>query len=538
MKSLKKKTSVKEKVPVDPNEKKASRRRLANGGYSLAITAVIIAAIVVINFIVGAIPSKFTTFDVSSQKLYSIGKTTKGVLDDLKDNVTINFLTVGGQEDETTEKLLNTYKGYSSHIKVKKVDMVSNPSFAKKYTDSNVSLNSVIVVCGSKSKVIDANSLYQYDSSSGYSYQPTAYDGEGQITSAISYVAGSNGGKIYYTTGHSEIALSSGMTDAINKSNMETAEINLLSENIPDDCSTLLIFAPSSDFTADEAKKVTDYLDNGGHALIVSLSKAVNGSVDTPNFDSILTHFGIHRKGGLVLEGDSSKYVQAPYLMIPTVNTSAASTVTNGMDNQNVLYPLGEAVTTDDSDDDSAYTITPLLTSSDQSYIKSDLTNAQSLQKASGDEKGSYSLAVEVEKTSSNDSDGKSDVKKADSSAESAAGSKNSVSGNSSSKTSKEMKLLYFTTPAVFSADVLSSLLQASTTLPEGNQKLFSNAITYLTDKEVAVSVEAKSVSTPQLADGEMSDGFASVVGNITMFLIPAVFLIAGIVVWSRRRAR
>lgn len=537
MKSLKKETSVKEKVPVDPNEKKASRRRLANGGYALAITAVIIAAIVVINFIVGAIPSKFTTFDVSSQKLYSIGKTTKGVLDDLKEDVTINFLTVSGQEDETTEKLLNAYKGYSSRIKVKKVDMVSNPSFAKKYTDASVSLNSVIVVCGSKSKVIDANSLYQYDSS-GYSYQPTAYDGEGQITSAISYVAGSEGGKIYYTTGHSEIALSSGMTDAINKSNMETAEINLLSENIPDDCSTLLIFAPSSDFTADEAKKVTDYLDNGGHAMIVSLPKAVNGSVDTPNFDSILTHFGIHRKGGLVLEGDSSKYVQAPYLMIPTVNTSAASTVMNGLDNQNVLYPLGEAVTTDDSDDDSTYTITPLLTSSDQSYIKSDLTNAQSLQKASGDETGSYSLAVEVEKTSSNDSDGKSDVKDADSSAESAASSKNSVSGNSSSKDTKEMKLLYFTTPAVFSADVLSSLLQVSTSLPEGNQKLFSNAITYLTDKEVAVSVEAKSVSTPQLADGEMSDAFASVVGNITMFLIPAVFLIAGIVVWSRRRAR
>lgn len=534
MKSLKKKNKIEEKTPVDPNEKKASRRRLANGGYALAITAVIVAAIVVINFIVGAIPSRFTTFDVTSEKVYSIGKTTKNVLDSLKDDVTLNFLTVGGQEDETTERLLNTYAGYSSHIKVKKIDMVSNPSFASKYTESTPTMNSVIVVSGDKSKVIDYNSLYQYNMS-GYSYQATAYDGEGQITSAISYVAGTEGGKIYYTTGHSEISLSTGMTDAINKSNLETGEINLLSESIPDDCSALLIFAPSSDFTADEAKKVTDYLDNGGHAMIVSLSEAVTGSAETPNFDSILSHYGIHRKGGLVLEGDSSKYVQTPYLMIPSVNTS--SSVTSDMDNQNVLYPLGEALSVDDTDDDSTYTVTPILNSSANAYIKSDLTNIQSLEKEDGDETGSFPLAVQVEETSSNDSDGSSDVKEADSSTESVS-SDSQAETDSDSDDSKEMKLLYFTTPAVFSADVLSSLLQVSTTLPEGNQKLFSNSITYLTDQEVSVSVEAKSLSTPMLSDGEMSTAFSSTVGNITMFLIPAVFLIAGIWVWARRRAR
>lgn len=531
MKSFKKNEKKKEITPVDPNEKKASRRRLANGGYALAITAVVIAVIVVINFIVAAIPTKFTTFDVSSQKVYSIGKTTKDVLDNLKQDVTLDFLTVGGQEDATTQKLLDTYAGYSKHVKVKKVDIVSNPSFAKKYTDSTPALNSVIVVCGDKSKVIDYNSLYNYDQS-GYSYQATAYDGEGQITSAISYVTESAGGKIYYTTGHNELSLSSGMTDAINKSNLETSEINLLSEAIPDDCSALLIFAPSTDFTADEAKKVTDYLDNGGHAMIVSLSGAVTGSSDTPNFNSILTHYGIHRKGGLVLEGNSSKYVQTPYLMIPAVDTSAS--VANGLDNQNVLYPLGEALKLDDQDDDSTYTVTPILTSSDQSYIKSDLTNAQSLEKSASDETGSFPLAVQVEKTSSNDSNGSSDVKDADSSAESTS----SDSKTKDDSNGKEMKLLYFTTPAVFSTDVLSSLLQSNVSLPEGNQKLFSNSVTYLTDKEVAVSVDAKSLSTPQLAEGEMSTAFASTVGNITMFLIPAVFLIAGIVVWSRRRAR
>ena len=54
-------------------KKKIDMKSLTNGSYSMVLTAVIIAAIVVINLIVGALPSDMTTFDTSYNKLFTIG---------------------------------------------------------------------------------------------------------------------------------------------------------------------------------------------------------------------------------------------------------------------------------------------------------------------------------------------------------------------------------------------------------------------------------------------------------------------------------
>ena len=55
------------KAPKEPIDKKS----LINGSYAMAVTAIIIvAAVVIINFIVGTIPTKFTKFDISYQKLF------------------------------------------------------------------------------------------------------------------------------------------------------------------------------------------------------------------------------------------------------------------------------------------------------------------------------------------------------------------------------------------------------------------------------------------------------------------------------------
>lgn len=55
----------------------------------MAMAAVFIVIVVVINMIVGAIPSKYSQLDVSSSKLYTIGDETKKVLKALDKDVTI-----------------------------------------------------------------------------------------------------------------------------------------------------------------------------------------------------------------------------------------------------------------------------------------------------------------------------------------------------------------------------------------------------------------------------------------------------------------
>ena len=516
-----KKKLPRERKPKDP----ADRRRLANGSYALAVTAIAIAVIVVINFIVSAIPSKFTTADVSTAKLYTIDSTTKKVLNKLDDDITLYYLTESGQEDATTTKLLETYEGYSSHIKYKKIDIVANPTFASKYTSDTVSAGSIIAVCGDKSKVINYSSIYPTDSSSYYSGSSSStFDGEGQITSAIAYLTSESSEKVYYTTGHNELDMSTAMPDAISKANLDSESINLLSADIPSDCSMLIIFSPLSDFTTDEVQKVKDYLADGGHLLLVTMSAALT-QTDTPNLDTIMASYGVTRTGGYLEETDQNYYASGvPYLLVPK---TGSSTVTSDLSNENIVDSFTEGLTVTESED-AGYTVTPILTTSDSAEL---VTSGSS---GSTSSKGEYDLAVEVDETLSNDSSGSSDVESTADSTEST-GTDSSADSTSSTSSTKETKILYYASPFLFSSDALSSMLQQSVSLPTGNTTLFSSSLTYLTDSDVTVSVASKST---QPAQTTISSSNQTIFGNLFMFVIPVAVIIVGFTIWFARRRK
>ena len=100
---------------------------------------------IVINMIVGNLPSKYTQLDISSEKLYTIGDETKAMLKNLDKDVTIYQIAQSGSEDETISNLLQRYADESDHIKVEQKDPVVNPKFVSEYTSDNLSSNSLIV---------------------------------------------------------------------------------------------------------------------------------------------------------------------------------------------------------------------------------------------------------------------------------------------------------------------------------------------------------------------------------------------------------
>ena len=185
-----KETAKKEKKPLKQKIKDSMNKKyIKNGSYSVVISAVFIVIVLVVNMIVGSLPSKYTEVDVSAQKLYSITDDTKNFLKKLDKDVTIYQVVQSGSEDETIKKLLEKYEEGSDHIKVEQKDPVVNPKFTSEYTSDDVAANSLIVVCGDRSKVVNYSSIYE--SSIDYNtYQSTTtgFDGEGQIDSAISYV--------------------------------------------------------------------------------------------------------------------------------------------------------------------------------------------------------------------------------------------------------------------------------------------------------------------------------------------------------------
>ena len=74
------------------------------GSYSLIISAVVLALLVVANVFASALPSAMTKYDISSTKLYSVTSNTKVVVNALEQDVTIYWIVQSGKEDDIIEK--------------------------------------------------------------------------------------------------------------------------------------------------------------------------------------------------------------------------------------------------------------------------------------------------------------------------------------------------------------------------------------------------------------------------------------------------
>ena len=100
----------------------------------------------------------------------------------------------------------------------------------------------------------------------------------------------------YYTTNHGEQALTSSLTEALNAQNITLQPLDLLTSEIPEDCSLLIINAPTSDFASDdglvdEVSMLQNYLNEGGKMLLTT-----NIYDETPNLDALMAEFGLSRE--------------------------------------------------------------------------------------------------------------------------------------------------------------------------------------------------------------------------------------------------
>ena len=83
------------------------RTAFRGGSYSLIITAVVLAIIIVVNIFTASLPATLTKYDISATKLYSITSNTKVVVNGLKQDVNIYWIVQSGKEDKIIENLLS-----------------------------------------------------------------------------------------------------------------------------------------------------------------------------------------------------------------------------------------------------------------------------------------------------------------------------------------------------------------------------------------------------------------------------------------------
>lgn len=233
------------------------------GSYSLMITAIVLAILIVVNLFAGALPVSLTKLDISASQLYSITSNTKVVVNNLQQDVTIYWIVQSDQEDAVIENLLSKYDSLSNHIKVVKKNPDVFPTFAQQYTEETVYNNSLVVESGERYRYISYDDIYITDADMySYSYT-TSFDGEGAITSAIDYVVSEDLPQLYVLEGHGEGELPATFSEQVEKENIELNTFSLLNvDEIPEDADAVLIYAPSSDISEEEANMLTIHLDN------------------------------------------------------------------------------------------------------------------------------------------------------------------------------------------------------------------------------------------------------------------------------------
>lgn len=371
-----------------------NKQALKGGSYSLAVTAAVLSILVAANIFVSALPASLTKYDISAAKLYSITSNTKAVVNALDKDVTIYWVVQSGEEDEIIENLLGKYESLSDHIKVVKKNPDVYPTFAKQYTDEEVYNNSLIVECGDRSRYIGIDDIFlgQIDLSS-YTYSTTDFDGEGAITSAIDYVISEELPQLYLLEGHGEEALPESVLKQIEKENMETNSLSLLTvDEIPEDADCIVIYAPSSDISVEEKNILEDYVENGGKLLVMA-GAAEDGIPE--NLYSLLSGYGVKVHEGIVLENDRQHYAFGyPYVLMPELNSNE---ITDSLlaENYYPIMPLSIGLTVEDQAGTAA--VTELLTTSELAFSKSTGYDLSTYEYEEGDTEGPFTLGLTID---------------------------------------------------------------------------------------------------------------------------------------------
>jgi gliding motility-associatede transport system auxiliary component len=466
-------------------------KQVRYGGYAAVIIVVVLAALVVLNVLVGQIPA---SFDMTQNKLYSLSPETKKLVQGLKDDVTIYALYRTGQENQGVVEVLKKYQRLSDKLQVKYVDPDQNPGLISKYSTNGqtIAAGSLIVASGNYDKVLGPYDLYDISYTQQGQPQILGFTMEQKVTAAIQYVSSGYTPKIYEITNHGEDTLASiGLDDTLSKGNYDTADINLLQDPaVPKDASVLIDISPKYDLNKVEEQKILDYINNGGRAMLFF----DYSNKELTNYQDLLSSYGVGLDDGVVMEGDQNHFaMNNPLLLVPNnADTKILNTVSDNKLSMFLVNAIGikqlPVVKRD-------LKISPLLTTSDNSWVRTDLTNG-SRNRIASDLKGPINLAVTIEQQTDNPD------------------------------TNPGYRVV-----VVGDAQFLGGIPLIGQI--KGNVEFFLDALQWAANRPNTVNVSSKSLFKLPL---QMSNVITFLYMGIVIILIPLVILAIGLTIWLRRR--
>ncbi len=287
----------------------------------------VVAAMVVVVLLNVVASRRYTRWDWTSNKRYTLSPATAQTLHDLPDTIQI-WVLAGAAEpvEQSIKQLLVAYQAETTKLDIHYIDpdrdTVALEDVRKRFKietgrteDGHVVADAVVVVArGDRHWFVTANEMVEVAGSDDTRVKPRE---ERALTGAIRNVLGGEKTKICFTKNHGEMSpLDVGehgagmLKDLLDKDNYESIVVDAAAPNVPEPfkgCGVVVVAGLHGTFLKDEIERLRTWLLDGGNLFLAA--SPIAGDTDTglvpAGLDRVLGPFGIGLDEDLVVEQDA-----------------------------------------------------------------------------------------------------------------------------------------------------------------------------------------------------------------------------------------
>ncbi len=484
-----------EKAPAK-KQKFFKTRGFKYGTVATVMTALVIAVVIAVNMIFSVLTDSYSwALDFTSTGMYDISDETRQVVNSLDPSVEIKITVF---YDETNypyylSEPLKRFSNLSDNINVTYIDPEKNPSALTQYgTEYSVQAGAVVIQNGERIRVFNVDDYFNVDNDTGALYIYI----EERLAAGLLYVTRETIPVVYFLTGHGEDGYSNLMS-LIANNGADVKEINLLTDKaeFSDEGKLMVICNPTRDYSESEIRKISDFLSNENMFGKNLMYFSATDSVDLPNLQSFLKTWGIQLNNDIVLDTADNTFQNYQNALLPTytseeiMNTgSTLSTVSS------LLAPNARSITKV-FDENSSYKTQSIITTSDTSYSRASDAINQDLERDPSDKSGPFDVGV--------------------------------LSMMYKYINNVQVQSYLF---ACGSTDMIESQYFTYT----GNGELYMQLYKLMMDEQDDTILAAQKASSSSVAT--IPSRQANTMMVVTVIVIPALFLVLGLVIYIRRR--
>ena len=296
-------------------QKKTLSRKAKHRMVSAAVICLAMAALILLNVVATALTDRFPVFtaDITSNSAFNLTEDSIKLAEGLSKKVTIQFLAPKADYEaistycKQATSVANQLSGYSKGmLTVEFTDLVANPTLQNQFEGYTLTASDVVISCGEKFNILSKEDMFNFELyAQNYQYI-TSSKAEQAFDSAILKVTSDVTTKVALVTNDSGDDYSY-FASLLSLNNYDILQLDIAKDEIPEETETLVLYAPTKDYSEDAINKLEAYYLNNNQYKKNIVYIATEYETDLPNIDAFLAKYGLQISDGLAFDMDTTR---------------------------------------------------------------------------------------------------------------------------------------------------------------------------------------------------------------------------------------